>query len=129
MSFWPEDGRPYVALGKIFSKQSKMDDARLVYERGCQATQGENSYIWQVSINSVVCYSFQPLVIFRINHNRQCSYILPVYHMICCCIVSIKVAIKHNGGKKVQHLRHMLRNIWQLIGLYYSSPLLHGIFE
>eukprot|EP00268_Persea_americana_P021433 TRINITY_DN2137_c0_g1_i1.p1 TRINITY_DN2137_c0_g1~~TRINITY_DN2137_c0_g1_i1.p1 ORF type:complete len:542 (+),score=136.78 TRINITY_DN2137_c0_g1_i1:1361-2986(+) len=47
MSFWPEDGRPYVALGKIFSKQSKMDDARLVYERGCQATQGENSYIWQ----------------------------------------------------------------------------------
>lgn len=46
--FWPEDGRPYVALGKILSKQSKTGEARLVYEKGCQATQGENPYIWQV---------------------------------------------------------------------------------
>ncbi|PKI67258.1 hypothetical protein CRG98_012330 [Punica granatum] len=45
--YWPEDGRPYVALGKLFSKQSRMDEARAVYEKGCQATQGENAYIWQ----------------------------------------------------------------------------------
>ncbi|KAG7029016.1 Protein high chlorophyll fluorescent [Cucurbita argyrosperma subsp. argyrosperma] len=44
---WPEDGRAYVALGKMLSKQMKAADARAVYERGCQATQGENSYIWQ----------------------------------------------------------------------------------
>jgi hypothetical protein len=37
-----------VALGKILSKQSKMAEARAVYEKGCQATQGENPYIWQV---------------------------------------------------------------------------------
>jgi uncharacterized protein HemY len=48
MSYWPEDGRVYVALGKVFNKQSKYAEARTVYERGCQATQGENSYIWQV---------------------------------------------------------------------------------
>ncbi|KAL3829331.1 hypothetical protein ACJIZ3_018133 [Penstemon smallii] len=45
--YWPEDGRPYVALGKNLSKQSKLNEARAVYEKGCQATQGENSYIWQ----------------------------------------------------------------------------------
>ncbi|GLT81507.1 hypothetical protein SLA2020_528890 [Shorea laevis] len=45
--YWPEDGRPYVMLGKILSRQSKMAEARAVYERGCQATQGENPYIWQ----------------------------------------------------------------------------------
>ncbi|KAL3617226.1 hypothetical protein CASFOL_038973 [Castilleja foliolosa] len=45
--FWPEDGRSYVALGKSLCKQSKMKEARAVYEKGCQATQGENSYIWQ----------------------------------------------------------------------------------
>ncbi|PHT54110.1 hypothetical protein CQW23_08572 [Capsicum baccatum] len=44
---WPEDGRSYVALGKILSKQSKLNEARAVYEKGCQATQGENPYIWQ----------------------------------------------------------------------------------
>ncbi|KAL7220818.1 hypothetical protein ACSBR2_013669 [Camellia fascicularis] len=44
---WPEDGRPYVALGKILSKQSKTAEARAVYEKGCQATQGENAYVWQ----------------------------------------------------------------------------------
>ncbi|KAJ3699749.1 hypothetical protein LUZ61_003454 [Rhynchospora tenuis] len=47
MSYWPEDGRIYVALGKVFTKQLKYAEARTVYERGCQATQGENSYIWQ----------------------------------------------------------------------------------
>ena len=48
--YWPEDGRPYVALGKILGKQSKTSEARAVYEKGCQATQGENPYIWQVSL-------------------------------------------------------------------------------
>ncbi|KAI9081112.1 hypothetical protein K1719_036871 [Acacia pycnantha] len=47
MEYWPEDGRPYVALGKILSKQSKTNQAREIYEKGCQATQGENGYIWQ----------------------------------------------------------------------------------
>lgn len=47
ISLWPEDGRAYVALGKILTKQSNTLEARAVYERGCQATQGENSYIWQ----------------------------------------------------------------------------------
>ncbi|KAF2289053.1 hypothetical protein GH714_025512 [Hevea brasiliensis] len=47
ISYWPEDGRPYVALGKILNKQSKIADARAVYEKGCQATLGENAYIWQ----------------------------------------------------------------------------------
>lgn len=51
---WPEDGRPYVALGKILSKQSKLNEARTVYEKGCQATQGENPYIWQVSVITVL---------------------------------------------------------------------------
>ncbi|KAG7991178.1 hypothetical protein I3843_02G062000 [Carya illinoinensis] len=45
--YWPEDGRASVALGKILSKQSKMAEARAVYEKGCQATQGENPYLWQ----------------------------------------------------------------------------------
>ncbi|KAL3505630.1 hypothetical protein ACH5RR_031012 [Cinchona calisaya] len=45
--YWPEDGRSYVALGKILSTQSKITEARAVYEKGCQATQGENPYIWQ----------------------------------------------------------------------------------
>ncbi|KAM7488063.1 hypothetical protein LguiB_025547 [Lonicera macranthoides] len=47
ISYWSEDGRAYVALGKILSKQSKMNEARAVYEKGCQATQGENPFIWQ----------------------------------------------------------------------------------
>lgn len=47
IDFWPEDGRAYVALGKFLVKQSRNEEARAVYERGCQATQGENSYIWQ----------------------------------------------------------------------------------
>ncbi|KAH7573473.1 hypothetical protein ACOSP7_007168 [Xanthoceras sorbifolium] len=44
---WPEDGRPYVALGKILGKQSKAAEARAVYAQGCEATQGENAFIWQ----------------------------------------------------------------------------------
>lgn len=45
--YWPEEGRPYVALGKMLSRQSKVSEAISVYEKGCQATQGENAYIWQ----------------------------------------------------------------------------------
>ncbi|XP_021774299.1 protein high chlorophyll fluorescent 107-like [Chenopodium quinoa] len=45
--YWPEDGRPYVALGKVLRKQSRITEARAVYEKGSQATQGENPYIWQ----------------------------------------------------------------------------------
>lgn len=37
-----------MALGKLLGKQSKTAEARAVYEKGCQATQGENPYIWQV---------------------------------------------------------------------------------
>nr|XP_048321874.1 protein high chlorophyll fluorescent 107 isoform X2 [Ziziphus jujuba var. spinosa] len=47
IKYWPDDGRAYVALGKTLSKQSKTAEARAVYEKGCQATQGENAYIWQ----------------------------------------------------------------------------------
>lgn len=45
--YWPEDGRPYVGLGKILNKQGKVAEARALYEKGCQAAQGENPYIWQ----------------------------------------------------------------------------------
>ena len=48
IDYWPEDGRSYVALGKVLIKQSKTSEARAVYEKGSQATQGENPYIWQV---------------------------------------------------------------------------------
>ncbi|XP_024022285.1 protein high chlorophyll fluorescent 107 [Morus notabilis] len=47
ISYWPEDGRAYVLLGKTLNKQSKNSEARAVYEKGCQATQGENPYVWQ----------------------------------------------------------------------------------
>ncbi|KAF4360049.1 protein high chlorophyll fluorescent 107 [Cannabis sativa] len=47
ISYWPEDGRAYVVLGKTLSKQSRTAEARAVYEKGCQATQGENPFIWQ----------------------------------------------------------------------------------
>eukprot|EP01018_Ginkgo_biloba_P009832 Gb_26531 [translate_table: standard] len=44
---WPDDGRPYMTLGRLLSKQAKGVEARSVFEKGCQATQGENAYIWQ----------------------------------------------------------------------------------
>lgn len=37
-------------LGKALSKQLKTAEARAVYEKGCQATQGENPFLWQVSL-------------------------------------------------------------------------------
>ncbi|XP_057857032.2 protein high chlorophyll fluorescent 107 isoform X2 [Cryptomeria japonica] len=44
---WPDDGRPYMTLGRILMKQAKYVEARAVFENGCQATQGENAFIWQ----------------------------------------------------------------------------------
>jgi hypothetical protein len=67
VNIWPEDGRTYVALGKILRKQSKMAEARAVYEKGCQATQGENAYIWQVSPLQIFIFIF---VIFGFFLNR-----------------------------------------------------------
>ncbi|XP_030508636.2 protein high chlorophyll fluorescent 107 isoform X1 [Cannabis sativa] len=45
--YWPEDGRAYVVLGKTLIKQSKTMEARLVYEKGSQATHGKNPFIWR----------------------------------------------------------------------------------
>ncbi|KAG0571251.1 hypothetical protein M758_6G211800 [Ceratodon purpureus] len=44
---WPDDGRPYVALGTLLRKSGKVQEARKVFEDGCQAVRGENAYIWQ----------------------------------------------------------------------------------
>lgn len=68
---WPEDGRSYVALGKILSKQSKLNEARTVYEKGCQAAQGENPYIWQVSVVTVFMNVFSLLPCFRTIHKSR----------------------------------------------------------
>lgn len=45
---WPDDGRPYVALGTLLRKVGMVQEARKVFEDGCQAVRGENPYIWQV---------------------------------------------------------------------------------
>lgn len=64
--FWPEEGRAYVALGKVLCKQSRYDEARTVYERGCQATQGENAYIWQVYLTPLYSLfsSYSPISVY-----------------------------------------------------------------
>ena len=41
-------------LGKTLFKQSKTVEARAIYDKGCQATQGENPFIWQVCLYSFV---------------------------------------------------------------------------
>ncbi|TKY54237.1 high chlorophyll fluorescent protein 107 [Spatholobus suberectus] len=64
VSYWPEDGRPYVVLGKILSRQSKTGQAREIYERGCQATQSENAYIWQ-------CWAVLEMQMGNIRRARQ----------------------------------------------------------
>ncbi|KAK7363480.1 hypothetical protein VNO77_05624 [Canavalia gladiata] len=64
ISYWPEDGRPYVILGKILSRQFKRGQAREVYEKGCQATQGENAYIWQ-------CWAVLEMKIGNIRRARE----------------------------------------------------------
>lgn len=47
-----------MALGKILSKQSRTAEAREVYAKGCQATQGENPFIWQVYFLENSCLHF-----------------------------------------------------------------------
>lgn len=47
---WPDDGRPYVALGTLLKRLNKVQEARNVFEDGCQAVRGENAYIWQVGL-------------------------------------------------------------------------------
>ncbi len=47
---WPDDGRPYVALGTLLRKSGMVQEARKVFEDGCQAVRGENPYIWQVGL-------------------------------------------------------------------------------
>lgn len=42
----PEDGRPYVSLGKILVQQRRYDEAAKLYEEGCAATGGTNAHIW-----------------------------------------------------------------------------------
>eukprot|EP00850_Spirogloea_muscicola_P026070 SM005422S18188 [mRNA] locus=s5422:248:964:- [translate_table: standard] len=45
---WPEDGRAYLALGKLLAtSRNDVARARAVYEAGCQATRGENAFLWQ----------------------------------------------------------------------------------
>jgi tetratricopeptide (TPR) repeat protein len=35
---FPEDGRPYVSLGKLYVQQRRYDEALAIYEEGCTAT-------------------------------------------------------------------------------------------
>ncbi|KAK9840402.1 hypothetical protein WJX74_009278 [Apatococcus lobatus] len=43
----PLDARSYVALGKLYMGQQRLDEAARLYEDGCAATEGSNCYIWQ----------------------------------------------------------------------------------
>jgi len=65
-----------VVLGKILSKQSKTGAAREIYEKGCQATQGENAYIWQVSVQvCFACGDHQTLIQYQgknLETTREC---------------------------------------------------------
>lgn len=38
MEVFPEDGRPYVSLGKLLVQQRRYDEALALYEEGCTAT-------------------------------------------------------------------------------------------
>ena len=40
MELFPEDGRPYVSLGKLYVQQRRYDEALALYEEGCTATGG-----------------------------------------------------------------------------------------
>lgn len=71
--YWPEEGRAYVKLGKILSKQNRTAEARAVYEKGCQATQGENPYIWQV-IRCLLLLLLSCRRVVRLQNHRFCWY-------------------------------------------------------
>lgn len=38
MEAFPEDGRPYVSLGKLMVEQRRYNEALALYEEGCTAT-------------------------------------------------------------------------------------------
>ncbi|CAI5508303.1 unnamed protein product [Closterium sp. Naga37s-1] len=44
---WPDDGRPYVVLGRMLQRKGRLGEARRVFEDGCQALGGDNAFIWQ----------------------------------------------------------------------------------
>ncbi|CAI5975877.1 unnamed protein product [Closterium sp. NIES-65] len=44
---WPDDGRPYVVLGRMLQRKGRLGEARGVFEDGCQALGGDNAFIWQ----------------------------------------------------------------------------------
>lgn len=46
MEAFPEDGRPYVSLGKLMVEQRRYNEALALYEEGCTATGGTNAHIW-----------------------------------------------------------------------------------
>ncbi|KAL4435899.1 hypothetical protein ABPG77_000661 [Micractinium sp. CCAP 211/92] len=46
MEVFPEDGRPYVSLGKLLVQQRRYNEALALYEEGCTATGGTNAHIW-----------------------------------------------------------------------------------
>lgn len=43
----PRDGRAYVGMGQVLRQLGEYDAARRCYQDGCDATGGENAYIWQ----------------------------------------------------------------------------------
>jgi len=47
MAYDPTDGRAYCGIGKILMQLRRLDDARKIYQDGCDATGGDNAYIWQ----------------------------------------------------------------------------------
>ena len=46
-ALFPEDGRPYVSLGKLMVQQQRYDEALALYEEGCTATGGR---VWRASV-------------------------------------------------------------------------------
>lgn len=46
MALFPEDGRPYVSLGKLMVQQRRYDEALALYEEGCTAT-GERAQVYR----------------------------------------------------------------------------------
>ena len=47
MALDPQDGRPYVSLGKLLVSQRRLDEARSLYDTGATATGGRNAHVWQ----------------------------------------------------------------------------------
>ena len=43
----PRDGRAYVGIGQVLRQLGEYDAARQCYQDGCDATGGDNPYIWQ----------------------------------------------------------------------------------